>query len=144
MVLFTKDPTGACLSCGYTSGCLDDTNGDSGQECEDPFTTFGTEAECLNTLECDIGVNPVNSPVPAAGLVINAYCGPGTSTSTCETGTGPTGKCDTIIPAGFAAGFTPTQIVNNISVRAHASGMADAIVSCLISSTNPDCARCLR
>jgi hypothetical protein len=142
--LFNKDTTGACLACAFTSGCLDDTNGDSGQECEDPFTTFGTEAECLTTLECDIGLNPANSPAPASGLVVNAYCGPGNSTSNCETGTGPAGKCDTQIPGGFPTGFTATQIVNNISVRAYASGMGDAIVSCIISSTNTNCARCLQ
>jgi hypothetical protein len=143
-VLFNKDTTGSCMACAFTSGCLDDTNGDSGQECGDPFTTFGTSAECINTLNCDIGVSPVASPAPASGLVVNAYCGAGNSTSNCETGTGPAGACDTIIPAGFSTGFTATQIVNNISVRAFASGMADAIVSCIISSTNTNCKKCLQ
>jgi hypothetical protein len=142
-LFWEKDTTGACLSCAFTSGCIDDTNGDTGQECEDPFTTFGTEAECLTTLGCDIGLTPVNSPAPASGLAVNAYCGLGTSTSTCEMG-GPLGACASQIAAGFPPGFTPTQIVNNISVRAYASGMADAIVACIDTATNPNCKKCLQ
>jgi hypothetical protein len=143
-LLFQKDTTGTCLSCAFTSGCLDDTNGDFGQECEDPLTTFGTETECLSVLECDIGLNPVNSPAPASGLVVNAYCGVGNSTSNCETGSGPAGACDTQISAGFPSTFTATSVVSNISVRAYASGMADALAACINSSANVNCKKCLQ
>ena len=52
--LFSKDTTGSCLACAFTTGCLDDTNGDSGQECEDTTViTSGTEAQCITTLSCD-------------------------------------------------------------------------------------------
>jgi hypothetical protein len=144
-MLFTKDPTGGCLTCAFEAGCIDDNNGDMGQECEDPFTTFGTEAECLATLACDFGLNPAHSPVPADGLAVNAYCGPGNGTANCETGTGPAGLCVTEIVAGFPSSFTPTNIVNSISVRAYASGMADAITSCVNSAvpTRTECAKCL-
>jgi hypothetical protein len=145
--LFTKDPTGGCLNCAFEGGCLDDSNGDSGQECEDSFSTFGTEAECLATLACDFGLNPAKSPAPADGLAINAYCGPGNSTSNCETGSGPAGACVTEIVAGFPSSFTPTNIVNSISVRGYAAGMADAITSCInsryMSTQLADCAKCL-
>jgi hypothetical protein len=142
-MLFDKDTTGSCLACAFTSGCLDDTSGDSGQECADPLTTFGTQAECIAVLECDIGLSPAISPAPGSGLVLNAYCGLGTSTSTCEMG-GPLGACASQIAAGFPPSFTPTQIVNNIAVRAYASGMADAVVACIDSSTDTNCTKCLQ
>ena len=146
--LFAKDPTGDCLSCAFTTGCLDDTQGDTGQECEDTGAavdgiTSGTTPQCITTLSCDLGLSPVNSPAPAAGLVVNAYCGNGTTTAVCETGTGPTGKCVSQITAGFPAGYTATQIVNSVAVRSDASGMANALMACLVTSDGPGCAKCL-
>jgi len=145
--LFAKDPDGTCLACAFTTGCLDDTNGDTGQECEDTGVgigiTSGTTAECISTLSCDLGLSPVNSPAPAAGLVVNAYCGDGTTTAMCETGTGPSGKCISPIAAGFPAGYSATQIVNSIAVRSDASGMANALSACLVTSTDPNCGTCL-
>jgi hypothetical protein len=148
--LFAKDTTGDCLSCAFLSGCLDDTLGDTGQECEDTGAggiTSGTMQQCINTLSCDLGVSPVNSPAPGTGLVVNAYCGQGNSISNCETGTGPAGKCIAPMVAGFPAGFSATQIVNGIAVRANASGMANALIACINSaaSVSPDskCNKCL-
>jgi hypothetical protein len=146
--LFAKDPTGDCLTCAFTTGCLDDTQGDTGQECEDTGAavdgiTSGTTAQCITTLSCDLGLSPVNSPAPAAGLVVNAYCGDGTTTAVCETGTGPTGKCVSQITAGFPAGYTATQIVNSVAVRSDASGMANALLACLVTSDDPGCGKCL-
>jgi hypothetical protein len=64
----------SCYTCLITAGCLDDTMGDSGQECADLGTTatvgggaFPTELKsqaCVSTLACALGV-PASSLSPA-------------------------------------------------------------------------------
>jgi hypothetical protein len=144
--LFEKDPTGECLGCFLQSGCLDDSNGDTGQECEDVLGA-AAQAQCLAALRCDLGSSPGHSPAPAAGLAVNAYCGVGVQAAKCMT-EGPAGVCAGPIAAGFPAGFTPSQIVTNLAVRKHPAGMANAIVACGVSAaqkkSGAGCGRCLR
>jgi hypothetical protein len=98
-----KGLTGAnsCYQCLLGSSCIDDTSGDSGNECGDLAGTVGAGAQaaesksqaCVNTLACILGVpysdlNPV-PPEPSADFpggdvscgnfgadgVANCYCG---------------------------------------------------------------------
>ena len=144
--LFAKDGTGDCLGCLYQSGCLDDTNGDTGQECED-LKGSTAQSECLAVLRCDIGASPSNSPAPAAGLVVNAYCGVGVPLAKC-TQEGPAGKCSSAIAAAFPAGFTSSQIVSRLANRAQAGGVANAIAACGVAAARTQvgaaCAKCFR
>jgi len=144
--LFARDPTGECLGCFFQSGCLDDTNGDTGQECED-LSSPAAKAQCLAALRCDLGPSPGSGPAPSAGLAVNAYCGVGTQFTKCTT-EGPAGVCVAPIAAGFPAGFTPAQIVTNFAVRKHPAGMANAIVACGVSAaqrkSGAACGKCLR
>jgi hypothetical protein len=144
--LFAKDPTGECLGCFFQSGCLDDSNGDTGQECED-LSGAAAQEQCLAALRCDIGSSPGSSLAPAAGLAVNAYCGVGVQLAKCETDR-PAGLCASPIAAGFPAGFSPTQIVSNFAVRKHPAGMANAIVACGGSAAQKKagagCGKCLR
>jgi hypothetical protein len=119
---FTAD---SCYACLITAGCLDDTMGDSGQECTDLTGTVGGGAQaaesksqaCLNTLACDLGV-PASAlgsapPEPAtdfpgAGVscansptdgIANCYCGPAFPTTVlCGAATGTTvnGVCEQV------------------------------------------------
>jgi hypothetical protein len=145
--LFAKDPTGQCLSCLFQSGCLDDANEDTGQECED-LSGAAAQAQCLVALRCDIGSSPSKSPAPGAGLAVNAYCGVGVPVTTKCQNEGPAGPCVPQIAAGFPAGFSPTQIVNNFAVRKHPAGMSNAIVACGVSAAQTKggagCGKCLR
>jgi len=132
LTLLAKDPTGDCLGCFFQSGCLDDTNGDTGQECED-LKGSAAQAQCLAVLQCGVCSSPASSPAPAAGLVANAYCGVGVRLSKC-TQEGPQGKCASPIAAGFPAGFTPTQIMGHLADRSHPAGVANAIMACGVSA----------
>jgi hypothetical protein len=143
-VLFQVDGTGACLGCLFNAGCLDDTLGDSGQECEDTsaFSAhMGTEAECLAVVECGMAV-PTNTcgvataNAPAKGSNLNAYCG-AEATSTC-TSTGPIGTCASQETSGFG-GLSPANIVGNFGSRQYASGMANALFSCGHSNCVAQC-----
>jgi hypothetical protein len=134
-VLFQLDGTGQCLACLFGAGCLDDTLGDSAQECSDTasFTSHGgTEAECLAAIACGLGVptsgcaRAASNP-PAMGSNLNAYCG-AEAVSTCES-SGPIGACASQETAGFG-GLTPANIVSNFGNRAYASGMANGIFAC--------------
>jgi hypothetical protein len=144
--LFAKDGTGDCLGCLFQSGCLDDTNGDTGQECED-LKGSAAQSQCLAVLRCDIGSSPASSPAPAAGLVVNAYCGVGVSLAKC-TQEGPAGKCSSPIAAAFPTGFTSSQIVSRLADRAQAGGVANAIAACGVAAARTPvgaaCAKCFR
>jgi hypothetical protein len=144
LALYQVDGTGSCLGCGWVHGCLDDTVGDGPNECEDTGTTgsimTGTTAECLATLKCGLGLpsntcGPSVNP-PAHGLALDAYCGAET-TSAC-TSSGPIGTCAAQETAGFGS-LTPSNIVNNFGKRLYASGMANALMTCLHGNCATEC-----
>jgi hypothetical protein len=150
VALWQKDPNTAltgCLNCLLSSGCLNDNLGDSGNECEDPFTGMGasgTAAECVGALNCDVGnvaaTCTATSPAPANGAVINAYCGVGVTPTACTaTATSPMGACVTPITAGFPASFTPSTIVSNLGIKTYAAGRANAIIACGITNLCTTC-----
>jgi hypothetical protein len=150
LALWQKDTNTAltsCLNCLLASGCLDDNLGDTGNECEDPFTgagAGGTTSECVAALQCDMGIDPcglsVTSPAPANGAVINAYCGVGVTPTNCTaTATSPMGACVAPITAGFPSSFTPSTIVSNLGIKTYAAGRANAILACGISNLCSTC-----
>jgi hypothetical protein len=149
LALWQKDQDTAltsCLNCLLVMGCLNDSLGDTGNECEDPFTGAGageTTSECVAALQCDIGVSNLFgtvSPAPANGAVINAYCGVGVTPTNCTaTATSPMGACVAPITAGFPASFTPSTIVSNLGIKTYAAGRANAIIACGISNLCTTC-----
>jgi hypothetical protein len=146
VVLFQKDTTGGCLDCMFQQGCLDDTIGDSVQECEDSGgtagITSGTEGQCLATLRCLVGAGADGELTrsPARGLTVNAYCGDQMISPGCTGTPGPKGECAAAEKAGYPASFSPGSIIQSFGRRTYASGMANAIVNCAISSK---CASCI-
>jgi hypothetical protein len=147
LALWQKDPRTdptSCLNCLFLSGCLDDNLGDSGNECEDPFTGPGageTTSECLAVLQCEVGDYASGCgarSAPANGTVLNAYCGPGESQSFCIAS--PGGACIAEEKAGFPPGFTSMDIViNHFGTKNYASGRANDIVGCGILSGCTTC-----
>ena len=98
--------TATCLGCAFTHGYLDDTEGDTDQECEDD-TFAGTNTtvpECVAELQCAVGVDSactasslpsqcttsttsIHQPSgPNTGtFVVNLLCGGTIPLSTCTT-----------------------------------------------------------
>jgi hypothetical protein len=146
LVAFTKDPTGVCLDCLLNQGgCLNNANqGNSGKECEDPFTGVNagtTTAECLAVMNCDFGLTPVNAPPPGKAGPLATYCGVGVTQANCaliSPATAATGLCSAQIVAGFPAGSSAGTISGNIAVPASAAGRAGSVVGC----GNIGCASC--
>lgn len=143
LAAFLVDGTGSCMACMTGAGqCLNSTGtGNTGLDCEDPFTGQGageTTAQCLSTLTCDLGVTPARTPAPAsANGPISGYCA-GVAEPTCVSGT-PGGLCVSVITAGFPSTFTPSNIGGNIAVATFASGRAGAAVNCAFNN----CSACL-
>jgi hypothetical protein len=150
--LFEKTPTGgmpgsgACLTCAFQGGCLDDTVGDMASECEDLAGT----PQCLAALECDLGIDPAScgandTAAPSAVIATASYCGAGVTTANCEASVtpapplGPQGVCFAQVTAAFPAGFTPTQVVNNFSTKTFPGGIAGAIATCLNANCPSTC-----
>ena len=145
---------GACLGCGFTGNCLDDTflPVDINRECEDmPNTSDAGDpnatSECLATLACDLGEQAGGAVgmSPVQGVVVNTYCGVGVTTSQCEASStpappnGPQGVCFSQQTAGFPAGFTSAQVVAHFGDNSNPSGMANELVSCLVSNCEMQC-----
>ena len=135
LTLFGKDPTGSCLACAFDKGCLDDTAGDSNNECEDvPSGAVANFTQlCLATLECDVGeqANGTFGPAPGAILVQNAYCGAGVTSSDCTaTPTSPAGACAAQMNAGFPT-LTPAQILGSLGNPMYPAGVANKVQACL-------------
>jgi hypothetical protein len=146
VALWQKDPRQdpmSCLNCLFGAGCLDDSAGDTGQECEDPYTgagAGGTPAECLATLNCVVGDQADGTAQKASATPAIAYCGAGVTPTTCTgSASSPMGVCKGQIAAGFPAGFTPSTIFTNLGIGVYASGRANAIVAC---SSNNLCTTC--
>ena len=132
-------PGSSCYACLFNGSCINDTVfGDTGHECEDPLTTFGTATECEATLAC------IFSTSCAATSVAACYCGTAGPTTTCQgnPATGPiNGACDTTIAAGLGfAVMDGTDNTAKLENVAYASGRADQIFQCAIAN---DCTNCL-
>jgi hypothetical protein len=157
--LFAKDTTGACLNCALAKSCIDDTigTGDTSQECDDfasattapvgatPIGATGV-SECVATLSCYLGVNPFLVPCPlnigTSRSLSNPYCGTA-SAMACQMGS-PVGVCLPEIVAGFPPSFNPgIPILSNIANPAYPSGMAGAIVTCLLKTAGGQCSSCV-
>jgi hypothetical protein len=130
---------GDCLSCAFVTGsCLDDTFGDTGNDCDD----LAGSAQCLAALACDLGFEADGgiTSAPSAGIATTSYCGAGESQAQCEAPSpGPTGECVAQITASFPAGFTPTQIFDNFSNNTYSGGIAGKLASCLVVSCGMTC-----
>jgi hypothetical protein len=157
LAIFQKIPTGgsqgACMSCAYTNGVLDLTGVTTNAECEDLGATGdgGTAAglsQCLTTLECDTGLTPGSTDScggqlyssmadPMGTLLINAFCGAGVSSTTCQTG-GAMGACRTQWRAGFQ-GQPDSFIVGQNSNQAYPSGMANNLSGGLLNNCASSC-----
>jgi hypothetical protein len=132
LALFVKHST--CLACLMNADCVDTTT-NTAAECDD-FASTTLTPECVNTLECELGVSSINPPAlvnPPTSLQV-AYCGTGPVPCT-----PPNGVCLSQIVAGFPAGFTQNQIEMNISNPIYASGRAGSILTCGLSNNCTAC-----
>jgi hypothetical protein len=129
------EPATACYECLAQASQLDDTTGDTGNECAD--TT--NEAECLTTLNCLL------STECAATAVNVCYCGTAGVSSTCNAvgaGNAANGVCKTQIAAGL--GFAVDDghdILANLIAKHYPSGIADRILQDAITNS---CTTCLQ
>ena len=127
------EPSSACYECLAQAGQLDDTSGDTGNECGDA----PNPAECLATLNCILGSEC------AATAVNICYCGTAAVSSSCNAvgaGNAANGTCATQIAAGL--GFAVNDghdILANLDAKHLSSGIADKIFQDAISNT---CATC--
>jgi hypothetical protein len=121
------DPSGGCYSCLLGNDCIDDSHGDTGNECGDATSiTTGTSSECISTVSC------VLSSACAAQSVSICYCGTAPTTTTCNSDpSAENGSCASAIAAGsgFAQADGP-DILENLTNTAEASGMAMQIFEC--------------
>ncbi len=126
------DPAG-CYTCLDGNDCLDDSHGNSGNECGDALS-FGTSTECLATLNCIIGSN-----CDSAGAISICYCGTAPASTTCASNpSAENGSCAATIAAGLFNSTTNmayattdgTDILPNLTNNTMASGMADQIFQC--------------
>jgi hypothetical protein len=129
-----NDPAGGCYTCLVEKSCLDDTFGDTGNECGDPVTT-GTSAECLATLSCILA-----SKCAAAAVGI-CYCGTAPTSTTCNaTPSAENGPCAAQIAAGNGFPQDDGQDnIENLTTTTGASGLADQIFQCGLSNNCSVC-----
>jgi hypothetical protein len=146
-VVFAKDAngTGACLDCVFRNGCLDDTVGDTNQECADGFDAVG-QAQCLSTLACAFGVQGgptvwTDAVSPPALLAGNPN---GLQQAFCDQPSGQAcnwaGPCAVDTKAGFR-GLSDANILTDYLVPTFPSGRAYRLLNCLESAVTicPTC-----
>jgi hypothetical protein len=134
------DPAAGCYTCLLGGGCIDDTQfNDTGHECEDPFATFGTAAECESVITCILGSSC------ATTAVSTCYCGTAGVSTACQGNPAPgpiNGACDTQIAAGLNFPVTDgTDNTKNLTDITRAAGKADQIFQCAQSN---GCTACLQ
>jgi hypothetical protein len=129
------EPASACYECLAQAGLLDDTSGDTGNECEDSTN----EAQCLATVSCVLGTS-------CASTALNVcYCGTAPVSGSCNAvgaANAANGVCATQIAAGLS--FDPTDghdILANLISKKLPSGIADKIFQNAISN---GCTTCLQ
>lgn len=161
LALYEKFPTsgaaGACLKCAFDNGVLDYTPPipmqANSNECEDlgAVGDAGSPAsiqQCIDTLLCDLGLtgNDTDScgsraydrmATPMRTLLLNAFCGAGVSTSSCQNG-GATGTCQTAWRAGFE-GLSDVNIIFMNSSQGYPSGMANNLAGGLLVNCASEC-----
>jgi hypothetical protein len=142
--LFRKDPIAAsCISCAIDAvpPAIDGRDIWVDEDCDDERFIFLTASDggwmtgvdqCLATVACELGLDPVSSPAPAASWPtvpgpLNAYCGT-ESASACRVDTTPPGQCEAQITAGFPIGTTPSDIFDNLTTYNYPSGFAGTII----------------
>jgi hypothetical protein len=130
------DPTGACYTCLFNGGCLDDTVlGDTGHECGD--LAAGVQANCTSTISCIIGSKC------AAASVSTCYCGTAGVATACQGNPAPgpiNGACDTQIATGLGFPLTDgTDNTKHLTDTTLAAGMADQIFQCALSNSCSAC-----
>lgn len=129
------EPATACYECLAQASQLDDTTGDTGNECGDTTNA----AECLTTLNCLLASEC------AATAVNVCYCGTAPVSSSCNAvgaGNAANGVCKTQIAAGL--GFTVDDghdILANLIGKHYPSGIADRILQSAITNS---CTTCLQ
>jgi hypothetical protein len=146
----------SCYACLVGAGCLDDNGGDSNHECEDSVITHGTAAQCHDVITCIFGSDSPATDSLASQSVDEGYSTGNCSsaaTNICYCGTAPVlgscggsasaqnGVCAGVIAAG--SGFPVadgTDILNTFAVTTYASGMAEQVFKCAVSS---GCSTCL-
>jgi hypothetical protein len=132
------EPMTACYECmtGFMAGCLDDSIGDHGRECEDPLTS-GTADQCRATLQCILNTNC------AAVAVSTCYCGTAGVATSCHGNPAPgpiNGACATQIATGMGYPVSDgTDITNHLTDPTHAAGMAVELLYCAQNSTCTSC-----
>jgi hypothetical protein len=136
---------GSCYACLNNKSCLDDNNGDTGQECADALDLPGAAAgsgveKCLATLGCitstdcqGAGGIAGTSDTTAQENINLCYCGGNFAGSVCKTaGAAVNGLCVAQEVAGF--GFAQSDnadILNNFgSIPTYPSGVANEIFTC--------------
>jgi hypothetical protein len=130
----------SCYACLNEIGCLDDNEGDTGQECEDnAFASGTTVAQCQATLACLLATQCV------ANGETSCYCGAATPSGTCTSdttseadpvppSTNPEvigGSCDLEISTGLALPIADgLSVLKDYENTTLASGRVNAIFSC--------------
>jgi len=156
--------TADCYACLVNGSCLDDSHGDTGNECEDstgaaayaPITAQAsntTVAECEAVVSCILGsstgttASAEESSECAANSVGTCYCGTAAN-STCASGSfsspapGPiNGTCASQIAAGLGLPLGDgADIAPNFNATTTAGGRANQIFTCANSNA---CNACL-
>jgi hypothetical protein len=159
-----KNPTTApCLACALGIGCLDDTVGDTMQECEDypTPTLFGNVAECIAEVQCGVGLpltgctasdtNTSLCPIATTSLhqsngnqVNNLFCGT-VASAACQTQTPATslpGTCVTPwlngVPAADSTAAGGVALGDGAGTKT-AAGVGNSILTCLVGNCVNQC-----
>jgi hypothetical protein len=143
------DPAGSCYDCLVQSGCLDDSTGDVQHECEDSAIMHGTASQCADVITCIFASGNASTPEGYTSGNCSSrstnvcYCGTAPVLGTCGgSASAANGNCADVIAAG--AGFPVsdgTDILDTFAVTTYASGMAEQIFKCAVSS---QCTVCLQ
>ncbi|MGO8998831.1 MAG: hypothetical protein ACLQVI_36365 [Polyangiaceae bacterium] len=143
-----NDPAAGCYTCLLGKHGLDDTTGDTGNECGDlTGTTASTDpAGCIATLSCIVtsGCALASTYLGDAGTnnsLNDCYCGTAPASGTCTSG-GANGPCDSVEATGL--GFAETDgldILKNFTLATLASGQANTIIQYAMSNS---CTQCIQ
>jgi hypothetical protein len=146
----------SCYGCLFSASCLDDSTGDTGNECADLTGTVGNgpmasetkTQSCLYTLACILGAPSEGGYTFPGGSnscgnmstdgISNCYCGSNyTTTPACNGASGVSspaanGPCEQVEldGLGLTTATSGSTVLGALTVKTSGSGMANAILKC--------------
>jgi hypothetical protein len=147
---------GGCYAGLIKFGCIDDTAGDVGNECEDVAgsATAGAGAGqtwdtlCLNVIDCFIATSCITSAPASPSAPMNVACFCGANGGQVCTTVGPAGVCEGPLLAGFGLPACPppmlcpgeaSQALGQFGNQATGGGQATNIFACAIANNLLSC-----